>query len=42
MRSPDALGQARFWILEVHLVDRTRSWGGFYERILIPADFTPA
>jgi Xaa-Pro dipeptidase len=23
MRSPDALGQTRFWILEVHLVDRT-------------------
>ena len=34
MRSPDALGQTKFWILEVHLVDRTRSWGAFYERIL--------
>ena len=30
MRAPDALGQMKFWILEVHLVDRTRSWGGFY------------
>jgi Xaa-Pro dipeptidase len=38
MRAPDALGQTKFWILEVHLVDPTRSWGGFYERILVPAD----
>ena len=42
MRSPYALGQTKFWILEVHLVDRARSWGGFYERILVPADLTPA
>jgi Xaa-Pro dipeptidase len=42
MRSSDALGQTKFWILEVHLVDRTPSWGGFYERILVPADLTPA
>lgn len=42
LRAPDALGQTRFWILEVHLVDRTRSWGGFYERILVPADLAAA
>ncbi len=42
LRGPDALGQTRFWILEVHLVDSTRSWGGFYERILVPAEFMPA
>jgi Xaa-Pro dipeptidase len=42
LRAPDALGQIRFWILEVHLVDRTRSWGGFYERILVPADLAVA
>ncbi len=42
MRAPDALGQTKFWILEVHLLDRTRSWGGFYERILVPSDFVAA
>jgi Xaa-Pro dipeptidase len=42
MRAPDALGQTKFWILEVHLVDRTRSWGGFYERILVPSDLVTA
>jgi Xaa-Pro dipeptidase len=42
MRTSDALGQAKFWILEVHLVDATRSWGGFYERILVPADLAVA
>ncbi|HSM95944.1 MAG TPA: M24 family metallopeptidase [Rhizomicrobium sp.] len=34
MRDPDAEGHARNWILEIHLVDRTKSWGGFYERLL--------
>lgn len=42
MRASDALGQTKFWILEVHLVDRTRDWGGFYERILVPADLEVA
>jgi Xaa-Pro dipeptidase len=42
MRAPDALGQTKFWILEVHLVDRTRNWGGFYERILVPSDLVAA
>lgn len=34
MRDPDAHGKARNWILEIHLVDKTKSWGGFYERLL--------
>lgn len=38
MRDPDARGQTKFWILEVHLVDRDRTFGGFYERLLVPAD----
>jgi Xaa-Pro dipeptidase len=36
LRDPDALGQTRYWILEVHLVDRDRTYGGFYERLLVP------
>ena len=42
MRAPDALGQTKFWILEIHLVDHARSYGGFYERILVPADLMVA
>jgi Xaa-Pro dipeptidase len=34
MRTPDHLGRARNWILEIHLVDRARTFGGFYERLL--------
>jgi len=34
MRSPDHLGRERHWILEIHLVDRARRFGGFYERLL--------
>ena len=34
MREPDGLGQARHWILEVHLVDTAGTFGGFYERLL--------
>ncbi|MEJ1967757.1 MAG: M24 family metallopeptidase [Rhizomicrobium sp.] len=34
MALPDTLGRLRNWILEIHLVDRTRSFGGFYERLL--------
>lgn len=34
LRDPDALGRARHWILEIHLVDAARSFGGFYERLL--------
>lgn len=34
MTAPDDLGRARHWILEIHLVDRARGIGGFYERLL--------
>ena len=34
MRDPDDNGNERFWILEIHLVDKARSFGGFYERLL--------
>jgi Xaa-Pro dipeptidase len=34
MRGPDHLGRERNWILEIHLVDRARTFGGFYERLL--------
>ncbi len=34
MRDPDANGNERHWILEIHLVDKERTFGGFYERLL--------
>ena len=34
MRDPDTTGKPRHWILEIHLVSRDRSFGGFYERLL--------
>ena len=34
MRLPDTLDRARHWILEIHLIDRTKTFGGFYERLL--------
>ena len=34
MRDPDDNGDERYWILEIHLVDKTRTFGGFYERLL--------
>jgi Xaa-Pro dipeptidase len=34
MRLPDTLGRARHWILEIHLIDRARTFGGFYERLI--------
>lgn len=34
MRGPDHLGRVQHWILEIHLVDRARTFGGFYERLL--------
>lgn len=34
MRDPDHNGEERHWILEIHLVDRERTFGGFYERLL--------
>lgn len=34
MRRLDRAGRQCHWILEVHLVDRTRQFGGFYEELL--------
>jgi Xaa-Pro aminopeptidase len=34
MRAKDSAGRRAHWILEVHLVDPTRSFGGFYEQLL--------
>jgi Xaa-Pro dipeptidase len=34
LRDPDELGQIKHWILEVHLIDPTRSFGGFYEELI--------
>jgi hypothetical protein len=33
MRRRDRTGQVCHWILEVHLVDRERRIGGFYEEL---------
>jgi Xaa-Pro aminopeptidase len=34
MRDPDGQGRERHWILEIHLTDRAKTFGGFYERLL--------
>jgi Xaa-Pro dipeptidase len=34
MRDKDADGRVRYWILEVHLVDKDEAFGGFCERLL--------
>ncbi len=34
MRMPDTLARERHWILEIHLTDHARTFGGFYERLL--------
>jgi Xaa-Pro aminopeptidase len=34
MRRPDRTGRPCHWILEIHLVDRTRGFGGFFEELL--------
>ncbi|HEY3797982.1 MAG TPA: M24 family metallopeptidase [Caulobacteraceae bacterium] len=34
MRTPDHLGRPRHWILEIHLIDPARTFGGFYEQLL--------
>ena len=34
MRTLDASGRKRHWILEIHFVDRARQIGGFYEELL--------
>jgi Xaa-Pro dipeptidase len=36
MNDPDARGEPRHWILEIHLLDPTGSFGGFYEELLTP------
>jgi Xaa-Pro aminopeptidase len=37
MDAPGPNGVARHWILEVHLLDPTGTFGGFYEELLCPA-----
>ncbi|MER7880458.1 M24 family metallopeptidase [Streptomyces solisilvae] len=34
MRRPDRAGRLCHWILEIHLVDRARGFGGFHEQLL--------
>jgi hypothetical protein len=34
MHAPGPNGEARRWILEVHLLDPTGAFGGFYEELL--------
>jgi len=34
LREPDASGNPRHWILEIHFVDRARQFGGFCEELL--------
>jgi Xaa-Pro dipeptidase len=34
LSDPDHKGETRHWILEIHLVDQDRRFGGFYERLL--------
>ena len=34
LRDLDSRGHVRHWILEVHLVDASRSFGGFYEELI--------
>jgi Xaa-Pro aminopeptidase len=34
LNDPYPSGQKRHWILEIHLVDKTRQIGGFYEQLL--------
>ena len=34
MRRTDRVGRQCHWILEVHLVDRDRAIGGFFEQLL--------
>jgi Xaa-Pro dipeptidase len=34
LRLPDRNGNVRHWILEIHLIDRARQYGGFLEELL--------
>jgi Xaa-Pro dipeptidase len=36
MDAPGTDGEPRHWILEVHLLDPTGAFGGFYEELLVP------
>jgi Xaa-Pro aminopeptidase len=36
MRATGSNGEPRHWILEVHLLDPTGAFGGFYEELLLP------
>lgn len=40
MRRTDPAGRRCHWILEIHLVDRARGFGGFYEQLLDVAQST--
>ena len=42
MRDPEGAGQRKYWILEIHLVNQAREWGGFYERLLDSAAVLPS
>jgi hypothetical protein len=43
LREPDAQGNPRHWILEIHFVDRARQIGGFCEELLtVNTDARPA
>jgi len=37
MNAPDPEGAPRHWILEVHLLDPTGAFGGFFEELLTPS-----
>lgn len=37
LREPDAQGNPRHWILEIHFGDEARQFGGFYEELLTVA-----
>ncbi len=36
MHDPDGDGRRKNWIIEVHLTDREKRFGGFYERLAVP------
>lgn len=42
MDAPGPGGEPRHWVLEVHLLDPTGAFGGFYEELLVPALTAPA
>jgi Xaa-Pro aminopeptidase len=41
MRGQDPLGRRLHWILEIHIVDRARRIGGFYEELLTLGELQP-